>query len=362
MEVQTYESATAFLDVAPKVEAGCVITDVRMPELSGIDLLRRLRELKLGMPVIVITGHGDVPLAVEAMKIGALDFLEKPFDDEVLLASVRSALNQLDQDQKRQAERSEIEGRLATLSNRERDVLEGLVAGHANKQIAYDLGISPRTIEIYRANLMTKMQAASLSDLVRMALIAGILGPDSERAEGARNDAWPPRAVERPSPRRFEPDQSGAPVFVLSVSTRSADLRVPAKAMRTAERIVGLRGLWSSSSTMISPFAIRSKFSLEIEGFTVHSYATGTELLGAGDLSPCDCLVVDQKMPGMSGLDLIALLRDRHFSAPAILITSDPSPSLRERARKAAVPIVEKPLLGNALLEQIRDVVGAGRS
>ena len=181
MEVRTYESALEFLDVAPNVEAGCVITDVRMPGLSGVDLLRRLRELKLGIPVIVITGHGDVPLAVEAMKIGALDFLEKPFDDEVLLASVRSALNQLDQDQKRQAERNEIERRLAALSNRERDVLEGLVSGHANKQIAYDLGISPRTIEIYRANLMTKMQAASLSDLVRMALIAGILGPDSER-------------------------------------------------------------------------------------------------------------------------------------------------------------------------------------
>jgi two-component system response regulator FixJ len=179
IEVQTYESAVAFLKVAPDVKAGCVITDVRMPELSGVELLRRLRELKLGIPVIVITGHGDVPLAVEAMKIGALDFLEKPFDDEVLLASVRSALNQLDRDQKRQAERGDIEGRLATLSNRERDVLQGLVAGHANKQIAYDLGISPRTIEIYRANLMTKMQAASLSDLVRMALIAGILAPDA---------------------------------------------------------------------------------------------------------------------------------------------------------------------------------------
>ena len=179
IDVKTYESAVAFLDVAPEVKLGCVITDVRMPELSGVDLLRRLQELKLGVPVIVITGHGDVPLAVEAMKIGAVDFLEKPFDDEVLLASVRSALNQLDRDSKRQAERGEIEGRLATLSNRERDVLEGLVAGHANKQIAYDLGISPRTIEIYRANLMTKMQAASLSDLVRMALIAGILDQNS---------------------------------------------------------------------------------------------------------------------------------------------------------------------------------------
>jgi two-component system, LuxR family, response regulator FixJ len=179
MEVQTYESAVAFLEVAPAVKAGCVITDVRMPGLSGVELLRQLRERKLGIPVIVITGHGDVPLAVEAMKIGAMDFLEKPFDDEALLASVRSALNQLDQDRKREAERSDIEGRLATLSNRERDVLQGLVAGLANKQIAYDLGISPRTIEIYRANLMTKMEAGSLSALVRMALIAGILGPDT---------------------------------------------------------------------------------------------------------------------------------------------------------------------------------------
>jgi two-component system, LuxR family, response regulator FixJ len=175
--VQTYESATAFLDVATTLKTGCVITDVRMPELSGIDLLRRLEELKLGVPVIIITGHGDVPLAVEAMKIGAADFIEKPFDDEVLLTSVRSALNRLDRDHKRQAERREVEARLATLSSRERDVLEGLVAGQANKQIAYELGISPRTIEIYRANLMTKMQAASLSDLVRMALTAGILGP-----------------------------------------------------------------------------------------------------------------------------------------------------------------------------------------
>jgi two-component system, LuxR family, response regulator FixJ len=178
IDVQTYDSATSFLEVAPELNAGCIITDVRMPELSGIDLLRRLRELKVAVPVIVITGHGDVPLAVEAMKIGAIDFLEKPFDEEVLLASVRFGLNAVDREHKREAERSEVEGRLAGLSNRERDVLEGLVAGHANKQIAYDLGISPRTIEIYRANLMTKMQAASLSDLVRMALITGILGAD----------------------------------------------------------------------------------------------------------------------------------------------------------------------------------------
>ena len=178
IEVRTYPSAAAFLDALPDARASCVITDVRMPGMSGIDLLRRLQELKIGMPVIVITGHGDVPLAVEAMKIGALDFLEKPFDDEVLLTSVRSALMRQDGDTKRHTERAEIESKLAALSNRERDVLGGLVAGRANKQIAYDLGISPRTVEIYRANLMNKMQAGSLSDLVRMALIVGMVGSE----------------------------------------------------------------------------------------------------------------------------------------------------------------------------------------
>ena len=185
MEVRTYESAAVFLEVAPTVQTGCIITDVRMPELSGIDLLRRLRELKLAVPVIVITAHGDIPLAVEAMRLGAVDFLEKPFEDDVLLTSVRSALDRGDRDQKRQAERSNIEARLAALSNRERDVLKGLVAGYANKQIAYDLGISPRTIENYRANLMIKMQAGSLSDLVRMALIAGILDSNADASNAS---------------------------------------------------------------------------------------------------------------------------------------------------------------------------------
>jgi two-component system, LuxR family, response regulator FixJ len=185
IDVRTYESAAGFLKVAPTVQASCIITDVRMPELSGIDLLRRLRELKVAAPVIVITAHGDIPLAVEAMRMGAINFLEKPFDDDVLLASVRSALEKGDQDRKRQAECSEIQRRLAALSNRERDVLQGLVAGRANKQIAHDLGISARTIENYRANLMIKMQAASLSDLVRMALIAGMLDAGAKDAGGA---------------------------------------------------------------------------------------------------------------------------------------------------------------------------------
>jgi two-component system response regulator FixJ len=178
LEVKTYSSAMAFLDALLDTTASCVITDVRMPGMSGVDLLRRLKELKIGVPVIVITGHGDVALAVEAMKVGAVDFLEKPFDDDVLLASVQSALKRQDGETKRHTERLEIEGRLAGLSNRERDVLGGLVAGRANKQIAFDLGISPRTVEIYRANLMNKMKAGSLSDLVRMALIVGIVGPE----------------------------------------------------------------------------------------------------------------------------------------------------------------------------------------
>jgi two-component system, LuxR family, response regulator FixJ len=176
LQVQTHASASAFLAVLPGADLACIVTDVRMPGMSGIELLRRLKELGISVPVIVVTGHGDVPLAVEAMKFGAADFLEKPFDDEILLASVRSALRQRIGEVKRQTERAEIDARLATLSPRERDVLGGLVAGQANKQIAFDLGISPRTVEIYRANLMDKMKAGSLSDLVRMALIAGILG------------------------------------------------------------------------------------------------------------------------------------------------------------------------------------------
>jgi two-component system, LuxR family, response regulator FixJ len=178
LDARSYASAAAFLEALPDANPSCIITDVRMPGMSGIDLLRHLRERKISIPVIIITGHGDIPLAVEAMKIGAIDFLEKPFDDEVLIASVKAALRQKEGEARRHGERAEIESRLAALSNRERDVLGGLVAGRANKQIAYDLGISPRTVEIYRANLMSKMQAGSLSDLVRMALIAGVVGQE----------------------------------------------------------------------------------------------------------------------------------------------------------------------------------------
>ena len=175
-EVKGFSSAQAFLASLPDASLSCVITDVRMPDMSGIELIRRLKDLKVDIPVIVITGHGDVALAVEAMKLGATDFFEKPFNDDLLLASVRCALQEQAHHTKRHAERAEIEQRLARLSAREKDVLTGLIEGRANKQIAFDLGISPRTVEIYRANLMTKMQADSLSDLVRMALIVEMLG------------------------------------------------------------------------------------------------------------------------------------------------------------------------------------------
>ena len=176
LAVKSFDSAKAFLDALPNASPGCVITDVRMPDISGIELLRRLKELKIGVPVIVITGHGDIALAVEAMKIGATDFFEKPFNDDLLVASVRAALLQQQDLTKRHTERAEIEHRISTLSAREKDVLAGLIQGRANKQIAFDLSISPRTVEIYRANLMNKMQADSLSYLVRMALLVEMLG------------------------------------------------------------------------------------------------------------------------------------------------------------------------------------------
>ena len=170
--VKAYESARAFLDVLPSAQTGCVITDVRMPEIDGIELLRRLRSQGIALPVIVITGHGDVPLAVEAIKAGAADFIEKPYEGELLLEAVRSALSVQGADAKQEAERTEIQRRMADLSPRERQTLDGLVAGQPNKTIAYDLGVNDRTVEICRANLMTKMQAKSLSHLVRMALIS----------------------------------------------------------------------------------------------------------------------------------------------------------------------------------------------
>lgn len=173
LPVRLHESAVTFLSKVAAGGRGCVVTDVRMPEIDGIEFLRRLRQSGYAMPVIVMTGHADVPLAVEAMKQGALDFVEKPFDDETILGAVRSALSRHRERFRIDNEMQEIRQRLQSLSERECQVLDGLVAGKANKVIAFDLDISPRTVEIYRANVMTKMQARSLSELVRFTLLAG---------------------------------------------------------------------------------------------------------------------------------------------------------------------------------------------
>jgi two-component system response regulator FixJ len=173
LAVRVHESAVAFLKHVAEIKEGCVVTDIRMPGMDGLELQRRLHELKIPLPVIVMTGHGDVPLAVEAMKAGAVDFIEKPFDDEVLLSAIRSALANRAVHSERDARVAAIAERMERLSEREREVLDRLVLGKANKIIAYELGISSRTVEVYRANVMTKMQADSLSELVRMALMKG---------------------------------------------------------------------------------------------------------------------------------------------------------------------------------------------
>ena len=177
LSVRVHESATAYLDSVKDAGGGCIVTDVRMPGIDGIEFLRRLNARGSTVPVVVITGHADVPLAVEARKEGALDFIEKPFDDEVLIQAIRYALDRQARNARREGQGAEIRARYDTLSERERQVLGGLVEGKANKVIAYDLGISPRTVEIYRANVMSKMQAGSLSELVRMALLIGVEQP-----------------------------------------------------------------------------------------------------------------------------------------------------------------------------------------
>jgi two-component system, LuxR family, response regulator FixJ len=172
--VTLFESASDFLNALPSIDFGCVVSDVRMPDIDGIELLKRLNAGNK-FPVVIMTGHGDVPLAVEAMKLGAADFVEKPFEDDRLIGMIDAALKKAEPGVKSEAITLEIASRIATLSPRERQVMDGLVAGLSNKLIARDYDISPRTIEVYRANVMTKMQAASLSELVRLAMRAGVL-------------------------------------------------------------------------------------------------------------------------------------------------------------------------------------------
>ena len=169
-----YASASAFQAESRLNASRCIVSDIRMPGMNGIELVRKLKSEGSACPVILVTGHGDVGLAVEAMKAGAVDFIEKPFDDVVLLGAIRSALDARSTVQGDSAARNEAEAQLAELSPRERDVLQGLVAGKINKVIAHDLSISPRTVEVYRANLMAKTGARSVSELMRIALTAGL--------------------------------------------------------------------------------------------------------------------------------------------------------------------------------------------
>jgi two-component system response regulator FixJ len=179
-KVQDFGSAKDVLAEPNLAAKGCLIADIRMPDMDGLALQEELVSRRIGIPVIVVTGHGDVPLAVRAMKAGAVDFLEKPFDDELLLESIKRALALSGGSRSQASLTQAAETRIAQLTPRERQVLEHLVVGRANKVIAYELDISPRTVEIHRAHLMEKMQARSLSDLVRMALAAGVAGPGAK--------------------------------------------------------------------------------------------------------------------------------------------------------------------------------------
>jgi two-component system response regulator FixJ len=174
-KVTLFDTAADFLDAHAGLGFGCIVSDVRMPGTDGMDLLRRLKANASPLPIIIMTGHGDIPLAVEAIKLGALDFIEKPFEDERLIGIIEAALQQSQAHGKSDIVSAEIASRIATLSPRERQVMEGLVVGLSNKLIAREHNISPRTIEVYRANVMTKMQAHNLSELIRLALRAGIL-------------------------------------------------------------------------------------------------------------------------------------------------------------------------------------------
>ena len=174
LAVRLHKSALQFLEKLDDIQPGCIVSDVRMPGMDGLSLQRTLKEKGVDMPIIIMTGHADVALAVAAMKAGAVDFIEKPFDDEALLGSVRLALSRYDVAGQSNGQVAQIRARAEGLSGRERQVMEGLLAGRPNKTIAYDLAISPRTVEVHRANVMAKMAAKSLSELVRMAILAGL--------------------------------------------------------------------------------------------------------------------------------------------------------------------------------------------
>lgn len=174
--VRVHDSATSFLASGPAAGKACLVTDLKMPDMSGVELLERLNGIGTMVPTVVITGHGDVPMAVAAMKAGAVDFIEKPFEDEILIEAVKRAASRLDDAAGITHDVQALLARLESLSGRERQVLTKIVAGLPNKTIAYDLNISPRTVEVHRANIMSKMQARSLPELVRMTITMDLAG------------------------------------------------------------------------------------------------------------------------------------------------------------------------------------------
>jgi len=170
--VRAYESGVEFLKSASKLEPGCILLDIRMPGMGGLDVQSALRDKGIGLPVIIMTGHGDVSLAVQAMKAGAVDFIEKPFEKAVLLGAIEHGVERLKKSAANVDRADEAAVRLQALTGREREVLDGLAKGLPNKTIAYDLGISPRTVEIHRANVMSKLNVKSLSEALRIAFAA----------------------------------------------------------------------------------------------------------------------------------------------------------------------------------------------
>ncbi|MEL6428400.1 MAG: response regulator [Planctomycetota bacterium] len=175
--VDTFDSAESFLEAYDRDQPGCIVLDVRMPGLSGLELMEKLKEDRFAPPVILVTGHGDIPMAVRALKAGAFDFIEKPFSDQVLLERIQQALQADNVERSQERDRADIERRAGRLTARETQVFELVVAGKPNKVVASDLGLSQKTVEVHRAHVMEKMRAESFADLVKMAVVLGVTGP-----------------------------------------------------------------------------------------------------------------------------------------------------------------------------------------
>ncbi|MEH6716653.1 response regulator transcription factor [Parasphingorhabdus flavimaris] len=182
-KVEPVESGVDFLKLAKGADRGCVLLDVRMPEMDGLQVQQQMIKDGIDMPVVILTGHGDIEIAVQAMRAGAVNFLEKPYEKEALIAAMEEAFVRLEDSNLKEMAASEAKVRLACLTGREQDVLDGLLAGLPNKTIAYDLGISPRTVEIYRANMMEKLRVRSLAEALRIGFAAeGVEDPDGQQA------------------------------------------------------------------------------------------------------------------------------------------------------------------------------------